>query len=172
MPQSSNRSFKMRKRSSRSKTTFLSIGLSWLVIALSSGACVLLVVLFVKLSSTRTLSQLEAILFQLIILATSVVVSYLLSLKSARVTAHDMVKAHVRPAFRRVVSLYSSLSRLAIRIEELRNDPSLDTKHALDVIDAVVREQIPTGADTLGDWRDILPEDVKDLEEKAYEEEQ
>ena len=152
------------------KKEFLSIRLSWLVMVLAGAVCIAFFVMVVIISSRRILSELEAVFFQLVILVTSAVISYVLSLKSATVTARDMVKAHVRPAFRRVVNLYSSLSRLAIRIEDVKRNPDLAKEHVLDVIDAVVREQIPTGADMLDDWRDILPEDVKDLEERRTEE--
>ena len=41
--------------------------------------------------------------------------------------------------------------------------------HALDVIEAIVLEQIPTGADALEDWRDIVPDDVADVERRLRE---
>lgn len=141
--------------------------LSWLIIGLISVVCITFFAAAVIVSSKRELSELEAIFFQLMIVTTGSGISYLLSKKSATATARNMVKDHVRPAFRRVVNLYGSLSRLTIRIEELRCNPSLNANHALDIIDAIVNEQIPTGADALDDWRDILPEEVKDIERQA-----
>ena len=111
----------------------------------------------VVVSSKRALTPFEASLLQIVTLSTGLVASYLFGQKTASV-------ANARSAFRRVVRLYASLSRLAVRIEDLRQKQNVDKHQALDLIEAVVQEQIPAGADALEDWRDIVPDDVKDVE--------
>ena len=130
--------------------------------------CIAFSVTMVRVSSQRPLTALEATLLQFVILSAGVTASYLFARRSATHAARDIVKAHARSAFRRVVSLYSSLSRLSVRIQRLRSQEASEG-HALDVIEAIVREQIPTGADALEDWRDIVPDDVADVENRLRE---
>ena len=75
--------------------------------------------------------------------------------------AIDAVRTHARPAFRRVTALYDSLFRLSIQIEELKGE---DPDHRLNLIQALVNEHIRTGKDAMEDWRDIVPEDVAEIE--------
>ena len=49
---------------------------------------------------------------------------------------------------------------LSVRIEVMQEE-GYDSR--LDVIRAIVDEQIPTGRDALEDWRDIIPGDVDEM---------
>ena len=128
------------------------------------------IVMVVVVSSRRDLTGLEAVLLQVVILASGLVGSYLVGQKSASAEAREFVKAHARSAFRRVVSLYASLSHLALRIDELQREQTVNRSDTLITIEAIVREQIRTGADALEDWRDIVPEDVQDIQNRLAEE--
>ena len=70
-----------------------------------------------------------------------------------------MVEPHARSAFRRLISLYQSLSRVATIIEEEGNGDA--TK--IEIVKAIVIEQIATANDALADWHDIVPESVEEL---------
>ena len=70
------------------------------------------------------------------------------------------MRLHTRPAFRRVLDLYMSLGRLSDRISEY-NYANPDSR--LDVIEAIVDEQLGTMDSALEDWRDIVPEDVEEI---------
>lgn len=72
--------------------------------------------------------------------------------------AREVIRPYTRSAFRRVLSLYKSMYNLSVRIEVMQEE-GLDSR--LDVIRAVVYEQIPSGRDALEDWRDIIPDDVE-----------
>ena len=74
--------------------------------------------------------------------------------------AQETVRLHARPAFRRVLDLYISLGRLSDRIREYKAE---DPDNRLNVIEAIVDEQLGTMDSALEDWRDIFPEDVEEI---------
>ena len=75
----------------------------------------------------------------------------------------ELISPHARSAFRRVTALYNSLYRLSTRIERLNSDKP---DNRLDLIQALVDEQIATGQDAIEDWRDIVPEEVEEIERR------
>lgn len=111
-------------------------------------------------SSMRQLTQLEAILFQVVTLGTGLFGSYRFGRNAARDAAYDVIRPHARSALRRILSLRDSLLRLSARIEEFKDDGE---DHRLDVIQAIIAEQIPTGGSAVEDWRDIIPDDVDEV---------
>ncbi len=68
------------------------------------------------------------------------------------------MEPHARSAFRRLISLYEGLSRVANVIGE----PKVD-EVKLKVIRAIVVEQISTADDALADWEDVVPEAVAEI---------
>lgn len=138
--------------------------LSASLIAISVAAAVFCVLI----SSKRPLTALEGTLFQVLSLLAGLEGSYLFGLNSAREAAGDLVKPHARSSFRRVWSLYMSLSRLAEAIDRARSSQENASNQAapLDTIQAIVVEQIATAGDALEDWRDVVPEDVEEVEKR------
>ena len=106
-------------------------------------------------------SPFEAGLLQIVILLTGLWGSYIIGRNSAVEAAREMIRPHVRSAFRRAANLYASLYRLSARIDRLNQD---NPDPRLDLVQALVAEQYATGRDALDDWRDIVPEEVGDLE--------
>ncbi len=74
--------------------------------------------------------------------------------------AQETMRLHARPASRRVLYLYLSLARLSDRIREYHTE---NPDNRLDVIDAIVEEQLGTMDAALEDWRDIVPGDVEEI---------
>ncbi len=126
-----------------------------------------LTVFVVEASSTRPLTALEASMFQILILAISLGASYVFAQKSASVAAQDLIRPHARSAFRRVVRVYVSLDQLARMIDSLRQRTSGAERQDLDLIQAVIEQQIPTIGDALEDWRDIVPKEVEEIERES-----
>ena len=77
--------------------------------------------------------------------------------------ARSLIRPHALSAFRRVYNLYDSLYRLSVRIEELKER---GPDYRLDLVQALVDEQFTTGRDALEDWRDIVPEEVEEIERR------
>lgn len=128
-------------------------------------SAIIISVIFVIVAAYRDLTALENVLLQVFSLGLGLIGSYALGRESARDAAKEMVKPHARSAFRRLLSLYRSLSRLAYAIQTMRSDDNIhaETAHALDKLESIVVEQIATADDALEDWRDIVPEDVEEL---------
>lgn len=127
------------------------------------GVCIVVVIVFVALTLFKVPTTFEVVLFQLLILVTGLLGSYIFGRTSAHASALELIKPHARSAFRRVTTLYSSLYRLSERIEELNEG---DHDNRLELIQALVNEQITTGQDAMEDWRDIVPEEVEQIERR------
>ena len=127
-------------------------------------ALVIVAVIFagvmVQVASTRPLTSLEGVLFQFTILGAGLFGSYRFGQSSAAKAARDVVRPHARSALRTILSLRDSLVRLSSTIEEFRAD-NADSR--LDIIQAVIHEQIPMGRSAVEDWRDIVPDDVDEV---------
>ena len=121
----------------------------------------------VYVASKRELSDLENILLQSFALAFGLVGSYYFGKQSANDAAKEIIKPHARSAFRRLISLFESLSRVAIEIESSKNTDNPQSESVtLAKLEAIVIEQLATADDALEDWRDIVPDDVAELRDK------
>lgn len=120
--------------------------------------------LSIYVASQRDLTSLENTLLQVFSLALGLIGSFQFGKQSAREAAKDMIKPHARSAFRRLVSLYESLSRVGFEIEGSKqlNSPEV----TIAKLEAIVVEQLATADDALEDWNDIVPEEVAELKEK------
>ena len=120
--------------------------------------------LSVFIATQRTLTSLEDVLLQAFGLGTGVVGSFLFGKQSAKDAAREIIKPHARSAFRRLMSLYESLSRVGAEIENaLGTGENKNNEIALSRLQAIVIEQLATADDALEDWRDIVPEDVAEI---------
>ncbi len=120
--------------------------------------------LFAYVATTRALTNLESGLLQFFAWLTGLIGSFIFGRQSAREAAREIIKPHARSAFRRLLSLYRSLYRVADDIESSQNFGSHEDYQAiLAKLGAIVGEQLDTAEDALEDWRDIVPEDVEEL---------
>lgn len=141
--------------------------LNWILAALLILVAIGISALVVYITTTRTLTTIESILWQVFVLTAGLAGSFIFGRQSAREAAREMIKPHARSAFRRLISLYESLSRASAEIQLLDNSESLeDYRVAFAKLDAIVTEQLNTADDALEDWRDIVPEDVEELKQK------
>ena len=144
-----------------SRSTELWSGLILIVAALLAA------VGFIIVAIDRPLTQLEQVLLQLLPLALGLVGSFLFGRHSSKTAAREMIKVYIRPAFRRLVTLYEGLSRLhnMIKSEQQSSKGSEDAGDSgLSKIEVAVIDQIATADDALADWRDISPEDVEEFQ--------
>nr|VFK23520.1 MAG: hypothetical protein BECKLPF1236B_GA0070989_13624 [Candidatus Kentron sp. LPFa] len=131
----------------------------------------LVAVFFAYTATQGTFTSLESFLLQLFVLIASLVGSFLFGQRSAENTAKEIIEPHARSAFRRLNSLYESLSRVGIEIEKSRyygedDNGSIPCEITLARLEAIVVEQLAIADDALEDWRDIVPEDVAELEDR------
>ena len=118
-------------------------------------------VAFAYVATTRTLTGLETVLLQFFCLLAGTGGSFIFGRRLG------ISKPHARSAFRRLRSLYQSLSRVAATIESAQNSESPEENQVtLAKLEAIVAEQLTTADDAIEDWKDIVPEDVKDLDQR------
>ena len=122
--------------------------------------------IFGYVSTIRTLTNLELIFSQTFALITGLVGSFVFGRQSATKAGREVIKPHARSAFRRLLSLYMSISRVANIIAMSKN--SEDPHVTLAKVEAIVTEQLATADDALEDWRDIVPEEVDELSSNLH----
>jgi hypothetical protein len=129
----------------------------WLIVV-----SIVVSLIFIIVSTQRQLTGLENTLLQILSLCLGLIGSFIVGRDGTKKAAEDIIKPHAKSAFRRVLSLYNSLSRLAGTIEEQKvqmpgNKAAL---HSLQVLQVMVIEQLSTADDALEDWKDILPDEL------------
>lgn len=121
----------------------------------------------VYIATQRTLTNLEGALLQGFALVAGLVSSFIFGRQSATDAAREIIKPHARSAFRRLMSLYESLSRVGAEIENSKTPKGIvNCEIVLAKLDAIVIEQLATADHALEDWSDIVPEDVAELRAK------
>lgn len=145
------------------KWTQKSNWLTWSMIIVLGAVSLTSTVALVYLSAMRSLNPAEGVALQVGALGAGIFASWMFTQSSATKAAQETMRFHTRPAFRRVLDLYISLGRLSDRIG-MYNAEKPD--YRLDVIEAIVDEQLGTMGSALEDWRDIVPEDVEEIAER------
>ena len=122
---------------------------------------------FIHVAATRSLTYLEGVLLQLFSLLAGVGGSFIFGQQSVRKAAKDIIKPHARSAFRRLLSLYHSLSRVAATIESSQTSSlPVENQVTLAKLEAIVVEQLASADDAIEEWKDIVPEDVEELDQR------
>lgn len=127
-------------------------------------ASIVILGIFGYVSTLRTLTNLELIISQIFSLVMGLFGSFIFGRQLATKVSREVIKPHARSAFRRLLSLYASISRVASII--VMSKDSEDTYVTLEKIEAIIIEQLTTADDALEDWRDIVPEEVDELSRK------
>lgn len=127
------------------------------------GLAIAVSAIFIVVATLRDLSALENTLLQVFSLGVGLIGSYILGQESAREAGREMMKPHARSAFRRLLSLTQSLSRLVQTMGSVRPESAENAQAAaiVDRLEGIVVEQIAQAADALEDWRDVLPEEFQ-----------
>lgn len=138
--------------------------INWILAGLLIIMSLSISALVVYTTTTRTLTTVESILWQVFALTAGLAGSFIFGRQSAREAAREIIKPHARSAFRRLLSLYQSLRRAATTVELAQQSDSYE-KHevAFAKIEVIIVEQLAATDDALEEWRDIVPEDVEEL---------
>lgn len=127
-------------------------------------ASIVIAIAFLLVAANRDLSDLETTLLQILTLGIGLAGSFVLGRQSARSAARELLKPHARSAFRRVLSLYRGMSNIGQAVESARADHG--DSAALAKLEGLVAAHLFTADDALEDWRDIVPEDVAEVESR------
>ena len=124
------------------------------------------------IASQRELTSLENVLLQCFILFSGLSGSFIFGKRAAESSAQELMKPHAKSAFRRLLSLYYSLSRVANEIEASKDpETKISDKALINKLESIVVEQIATADDALHDWNDLVPDEVEELKSnlKSFE---
>ena len=124
---------------------------------------IILSIIFLSLSAYNPLTPLENILFQIFILVAGIGGSHALGAKSSKEMAQDMIKPRAKSAFRRLISVYSNLQRIATLISGYDKSNEKVAVTVLLQIEQIVIGEITTVDDSMADWHDIIPNEVEEL---------
>ncbi len=129
--------------------------------------CLVVTGLFAYVATTRILTPLESVILQSFSLLAGLGGSFIFGQQSVRKAAKDIIKPHARSAFRRLLSLYHSLSRVAATIESSQTSSlPVENQVTLAKLEAIVVEQLASADDAIEEWKDIVPEDVEELDQR------
>lgn len=144
------------KRQRRLRSILRMRGLAWLAVTLVVAGLAL-ALFFVYMATVRQPTTVEAILLQVMILGLGWAGTFVFG----RLASEGIAKPQARSAFRRMISIYVSLSGMAQRVDEcVSSDQQQET---LLVLRALIGEQIRAADDAIEDWKDIAPDQVEEL---------
>jgi hypothetical protein len=117
-------------------------------------------------------------LLQVVTLALSLVGSFFFGRNTAREAAQDVLRPHARNSFRLVQNLAKAFQRLGTSIGQQRTFLTqladaedrvlvVNVQQSMELLEVQVLEQIGTATNALEGWRDILPDEVEELERRA-----
>jgi hypothetical protein len=155
-------------------------GRTWLLITAVVGAGLLAATIW--LTGQKDMTNRENGLLQFIFFAAGVALSFYFGRQSVVEAAQDVLRPHGRKAVRRIVNLAQGITSFATVIREQRSlladqarassgqVPFEQVEFTFNTLDIVVAGQLRTAADAIEDWRDIVPDEVRALEEGAGDE--
>jgi hypothetical protein len=136
--------------------------------------------LTVYVGTRKTPNTLATYLLQAVTLVFSTVGAYIFAKASVEDAARAMVTPHARSAFRRVRNIYEALGRLldlinrqSVTFNSMRRPGTPDTldyesaRLTMLMLERIITEQISTVDDALEDWRDLVPDEVRQIEDEA-----
>ena len=121
---------------------------------------------FAYVASTRALTDLESVFLQAFSVSAGFIGTFMAGRQSAGDAAKEVIKPHARSAFRRLISQYQSLHRMATIITSSQDAGAMtihDYQQVVARLGEIAIEQISTADNALSDWEDIVPEDVREL---------
>ena len=121
---------------------------------------IIVIVLFIVVSSKRELSSLENILFQVLIFILSVAGSAIISTIEAK--SNTVAITHAKSAVRRLIDIYSAAESARSYLEE---------EQFVDVVNALLEVQMRMAKNAFLDWQDVVPKEIEKLLEEAKSEE-
>lgn len=133
-----------------------------------------------KVGTKPDADSLAVALLQVLALGMSLIGSFFFGRNAAREAAQDVLRPHARSSFRLVQNLARAFQRLGTSVGRQRafltdladQDQRVylvNVQQSMDLLEVQVLEQIGTATSALEGWRDILPDEVADLERRARE---
>jgi hypothetical protein len=136
------------------------------VLVLLVGAALAVITVMVAIHTPP--NALASGLLQAFTFIVALIGAYIFAKPVAEAAAKDVIAAHARSAFRRQIGLYRGLGRLIDEIDSQAAEADDDNaKLRLKILRAMIVEQVGMSGDALSDWRDLVPEEVAQLEQSS-----
>lgn len=136
------------------------------VLVLLVGAALAVITVMVAIHTPP--NALASGLLQAFTFIVALIGAYIFAKPVAEAAAKEVIRAHVRSAFRRQIGLYRGLGRLIDEIDSQTAEAVDDNaKLRLKILRAMIVEQAGMSDDALSDWRDLVPEEVAQLEQSS-----
>lgn len=131
--------------------------------------------------SARDPSRTEVALVEILSLAIAVLLAFLFGYAYSASAATSKLRAQGRASFRRLQNLFAAIQALGTSLASERASleeisassgdavPSREMTRTLEVFELHYLYQVRTATDVMEDWRDIVPEEVDDLERRSEE---
>lgn len=138
----------------------------------------------ILITSRKEVTDFELGLLQFILFAGGAALTWIFGRRSVKAEAEDLIRRDGQKAIRRIVNLADGvtyfdgiLNRESTQLEVMAGDndgmvPVAAVGAAFDALADHVPGQLRTLDDAIQDWRDIVPEQVADLERRVEEERQ
>jgi hypothetical protein len=128
-------------------------------------AAVILAVITVVVGVHEPPNTLATALLQAFTFILTLLGAYIFAKPAAESAAQDLIRVHARSAFRRQTGLYMGLGRLTDEIDsQIAGEDDERVQLRLKVLRAMIVEQVGMSGDALADWRDLVPDEVAELE--------
>lgn len=123
-------------------------------------------------------NRLAAALLGAIALFLGIFASFVFTQAASRDAERKKVQVPARASFRRIIAVYGALRAIAERLAERSGAlaaqvdadgkvPMVEVRAAMEVIEAHITGQLSTAGVAIEDWRDLIPEDVAEIENQA-----
>ena len=137
--------------------------------------------LTVYVGTLRPPNTLAAAILQAGTILSGTFTAWVFARASVQSAARELIRPHARSAFRRVRNIYQALGRLLRELDrqslvlfDLRTEGSPNDTIGYEYVDMTMQHlkqlviaQVSTVDDALADWRDLVPEDVRQIEDEA-----
>lgn len=104
-------------------------------------------------------------IFQVLILVISITFTHLAAQQSVRDAAQEMIRERAKSALRRIQSI--SHTHVLLDSEINRNRDAWSAQGLIRLVDITLKSEMKVLDHAVLDWRDILPEDLKWIEESG-----
>jgi len=139
-----------------------------------------LAALTVVVATLKHPNTFAAAILQATTIVFSTVGAFVFAQASVRSAAEDLIRRQARSPFRRVRSIYQELGSL-LKVLDLQSEKllalrtgegsgTLDYEYVdmtIQMLRQLITTQVGTADDALADWRDLVPEEVREIEDEG-----
>jgi hypothetical protein len=129
-----------------------------------------IVVFYLEITSPNAITQRETALFNTLEFILAVAFGWVLQRIDARRQFQENLKGFALSAYRRIIDIEKSVSRISGEIERVRISYPADKSHELDMLRIIAEGTNDTVQSSIADWSDVIGDEVQTLKQIAEKE--